>query len=204
MLDREKCALYNLSVVALDVIHPGIQAQSYVVIDVDDVSDSAPQFMQPVYHVSVSESTPVGTQLLKVEAVDPDITDTSLIYGITGPHSTVLSVDPQTGIISLMKSLDFETERIFKFRLIVSDPIQLTSEADLLLYVNDTNDVAPKFITALVQSVVEEGDVAGHFVAKLDAHDEEYCGNKNRFVRNERLKKMDLDLLERMSMSLES
>lgn len=69
MLDREKCAFYNLSVAAVDVTRPGVRAYSHVAVEVDDVSDSAPQFRELLYDITVSESIPVGTQLLKVSSI---------------------------------------------------------------------------------------------------------------------------------------
>lgn len=65
-LDREKRAFYNLTVVAIDVTRLGVRAESYVVIKVDDISDTAPHFTQLLYNISVSEATAIGTQLLKV------------------------------------------------------------------------------------------------------------------------------------------
>lgn len=66
VLDREKRAFYNLTVLAIDVTRLGIQAESYVLIKVDDVSDTAPRFTQLLYNISASEATVIGTQLLKV------------------------------------------------------------------------------------------------------------------------------------------
>lgn len=68
MLDREKHAFYNLTVVAIDVTRPGVRTETYVVVKVDDISDAAPHFTQLVYNISVSESAAIGTQLLKVHS----------------------------------------------------------------------------------------------------------------------------------------
>lgn len=43
---------------------------------------------------------------------------------------------------------------------------------DLVIHVDDTNDVAPKFMASTVESSVEEGDPPGRFLAKLEAFDE--------------------------------
>ncbi|EJD75084.1 cadherin domain-containing protein [Loa loa] len=176
-LDREIHAFYNLTVVAIDVTRLGVRAESYVVIRVHDISDTAPHFTQLLYTISVSESTAVGSELLKVEAIDPDIDDNYISYGITGPNASVLSMDPRNGAISLMKPLDYETERLFKFKLTASDSIQLTSETDLLLHVTDANDVAPRFISKTFHSIVESETPINHFVAKLDASDEDTISN---------------------------
>ncbi|CAG9538889.1 unnamed protein product [Cercopithifilaria johnstoni] len=180
VLDREKCASYNLTIVAIDVTRRGVRAESYVIIKVDDISDTAPHFSQFFYNISVSESTAIGTQLLKVEAVDPDINDNYISYGIIGSNASVLSVDSRTGIVSLMKSLDFETKRLFKFKLTASDSMHLTSQAhlkDLLLHVMDANDIAPKFISKIFRSTIESETPINHFIAKLDASDEDTISN---------------------------
>ncbi|KAL4002923.1 Cadherin domain family protein [Acanthocheilonema viteae] len=177
VLDREKRAFYNLTIVAIDVTRLGVRAESYVVIKIDDISDTAPHFTQLFYNISVSESTAIGTQLLKVEAVDPDINDNYISYGIIGPNASVLSVDPQNGVISLVKLLDFETKRLFKFKLTASDSMQLTSEADLLVHVTDANDIAPRFIAETFHSIVESETPINHFVAKLDASDDDTISN---------------------------
>uniref|UniRef100_A0A915PC44 Uncharacterized protein n=1 Tax=Setaria digitata TaxID=48799 RepID=A0A915PC44_9BILA len=184
-LDREKIALYNLTVAVIDVTRLGVRAESYVVIKVDDVSDTAPRFTKLLYEISVSESTPVGTQLLKVEAIDPDINDSYISYGITGPDASVLSMDPRSGLLSLIKPLDFETKRLFKFKLSASDSMQLTSEADLLVHVTDANDVAPKFMSKTFHGTIESETPTNHFIAKLDASDEDNISNLehgNRFL----------------------
>ncbi|VDK86986.1 unnamed protein product, partial [Litomosoides sigmodontis] len=172
-LDREKRAFYNLIILAIDVTRVGVRAESYVLIEVDDVSDTAPRFTQLLYNVSVSEATVIGTQLLKVEAVDPDINDDYISYGIIDANDSVLSVNPRSGAISLIKSLDFETKRFFKFKLTATDSMQLTSETDLLLHVTDANDIAPRFIARTFHSTIESETAINQFVAKLDASDED-------------------------------
>ncbi|MCP9259219.1 BMA-PRK-1 [Dirofilaria immitis] len=182
-LDREKCAIYNLTVVAIDITRLGVRAESYAIIKIDDISDTAPYFIQLLYNVSVSETTPIGTELLKIEAVDPDIGDNYISYGIIGPDASILSVDPRSGIISLMKPLDFETKRLFKFKLTASDSMQLTSEADLLLHVMDANDISPRFISQTFHSTIESETPTNQFVAKLDASDEDTISNLENGTR---------------------
>uniref|UniRef100_A0A0R3RJ46 Cadherin n=1 Tax=Elaeophora elaphi TaxID=1147741 RepID=A0A0R3RJ46_9BILA len=177
VLDREKRAFYNLTVLAIDITRPGVRVESYVVIKVDDISDTAPHFTQLLYNISVSEAMAIGTQLLKVEAIDPDVDDNYISYGIIGANASVLSVDPRSGVVSLMKSLDFEMKRLFKFKLTASDSMQLTSETDLLLYVTDVNDIAPRFISKKFHGTIESETPINHFVAKLDASDEDTISN---------------------------
>ena len=46
---------------------------------IGDVNDNVPRFTQPAFEVTLSEGTPVGTTVTRVEAEDPDIAS-SLSY----------------------------------------------------------------------------------------------------------------------------
>lgn len=77
-----------------------------VYIEVIDINDNLPLFESTHYEGSFPESTPVGTTLLKVTAIDDD--DNMLIYTLPkccNSESTrqLFSVNPETGMIHLMK-----------------------------------------------------------------------------------------------------
>lgn len=67
-LDREHCAAYNLSIAAVDVTRNNVSSECTVVISVDDVNDNPPRFEMPFYEVYVSESAPIGTEIIQVRA----------------------------------------------------------------------------------------------------------------------------------------
>ena len=56
----------------LDGISPARTAETIVIVNVVDLSDHSPVFLQDHYNVSVFENLAVGTTVLTVEATDND------------------------------------------------------------------------------------------------------------------------------------
>lgn len=69
----------QVTVVASDGGDPPRSGSMFVTIVVLDANDNSPQFDRSTYDVRISESTSVGSELLRVHAVDPD----------TGPNGHV-------------------------------------------------------------------------------------------------------------------
>lgn len=85
-LDREEVGVYNLTVEATDVTRVNASAATYVVVSVEDVNDSPPQFEKPIYYLSVREDTSVGSRIGEVQAKDPDTVPTPnrVFYSLRG------------------------------------------------------------------------------------------------------------------------
>lgn len=88
-LDREKTALYNLTVLAVDVGRDGIAAEAIVTLNITDENDNAPRFVNRTFEISVAESTPIGTIVHRLEATDADMGDGAAVaYRIEGPDAS--------------------------------------------------------------------------------------------------------------------
>lgn len=71
-MDFETKQNYDLIVRATDSVS-GVSAEVPVSIVVTDVNDSPPTLPQDNYEITVSESVPFGSAILKVQAQDNDI-----------------------------------------------------------------------------------------------------------------------------------
>lgn len=60
----------------------GIFAEVTVAIVIDDVNDCPPEFSADSYHISVSEASPFGTLLSKMEAYDNDTGNYESLTGL--------------------------------------------------------------------------------------------------------------------------
>ena len=78
---------------------------------VSDMNDNPPAFSRPVYTATVSEDIPVGTEVLRVTATDPDEGDNAALrYSLenaTPPWA--FGVDSTTGSVFTVARLDRET-----------------------------------------------------------------------------------------------
>ena len=84
----------------------GGYSETIVIVDVTDVNDCAPTFVNDSYSVRISESAPVGTRLIHVKATDADAgqeaatgqagLNSQLTYSVL--DSEFFSVDPDSGL----------------------------------------------------------------------------------------------------------
>eukprot|EP00062_Callorhinchus_milii_P008876 gi/632952151/ref/XP_007891690.1/ PREDICTED: protocadherin-8-like [Callorhinchus milii] len=121
-------------------------------IRLSDVNDNAPSFSKAIYQVSVLENNAPGAYITTVVARDPDLgangqvgyrlVDTQVLGT---PVSALVSVDPTTGAIYALRSLDRERLEELELRMEASDggSPQLSSSALIQLRVADQNDNAP-------------------------------------------------------------
>lgn len=65
-------AKYSLEARVYDATFPDWECVTYLGVTVNDVNDNAPDFLQSNHKVSLSEDSPVGTFVTKMNAVDFD------------------------------------------------------------------------------------------------------------------------------------
>ena len=81
------------------------------------MNDNAPVFDQATYRKSFPENQPIDSILLQIQATDRDEGENGRIcYSLDDPSST-FTIDPQTGEISLKKSLDYEKIRSYSITI---------------------------------------------------------------------------------------
>lgn len=79
---------------------------------------------------SVDEESPISTIIGNVIAADPDLGQ-SLTWSISGPGAAPFSIDPSTGLLTVINSaaIDYETTPTFTFQVQVTDSGTLTQPA---------------------------------------------------------------------------
>uniref|UniRef100_A0AC35TPE5 Cadherin domain-containing protein n=1 Tax=Rhabditophanes sp. KR3021 TaxID=114890 RepID=A0AC35TPE5_9BILA len=143
-LDREVKQQHVLKIAAIDTAKQNISSFAYVEVNVEDVQDSKPKFVKSIYEVYVEESRMVGSVLETIKAFDVDTTPTTIQYRFKeGTKSDKLAIERDTGKVILINSLDFEQKSYYEFEIEAIDDSVYSSEAILILHVNDTNDNPP-------------------------------------------------------------
>jgi len=98
VLDRETANYYWLTVYAQDHAPVPRYARLEVFIKVIDVNDNRPQFLAPVYYMTVPENSPEGIVVGKVTAKDGDNPEEKLTYSMVNMDDRKnFTVDPVTG-----------------------------------------------------------------------------------------------------------
>uniref|UniRef100_A0A8C3B786 Cadherin domain-containing protein n=1 Tax=Cairina moschata TaxID=8855 RepID=A0A8C3B786_CAIMO len=150
LLDREVQERYSLMVMAIDGGSPALSATQVLTIVVLDVNDERPIFLQQLYETAVRENQDPGELVIKVEAMDRDAGQNSLLqYEILpGTGSEKFRMNSDNGELTTAVSLDRETQEFFSIKVLVRDggTPSLSSTVTVICKVLDENDCSPKFL----------------------------------------------------------
>ncbi|CAO2612757.1 DCHS2, partial [Lemmus lemmus] len=168
----------RLTLVAEDQGSPP-QASRLVLTVVIEHQERSPAvaFENLVYQVEVSESLPLTTQILQVQAypLQPQHPAAKTTYSLDASvDSTVFGIHPHTGWISLQRQLDYESTQTYRFKVLARIPEnRLLQNASTLVIVHvlDENDHSPAFLQGKVFLKVEESPIPLGVIGKMTAVD---------------------------------
>uniref|UniRef100_A0A8B9TXI7 Cadherin domain-containing protein n=1 Tax=Anas zonorhyncha TaxID=75864 RepID=A0A8B9TXI7_9AVES len=180
-LDREEAAFHELVLRAIDGGEPARTGTARIRVSVLDANDNAPVFSQAVYTVRVPEDVPVGSTLLTLTANDVDEgLHANVKYSVkkaTDLASEIFYLDPETGSITLVRSLDFEEEDSYEMEVQVHDGGGLFDTATVSISMTDVNDNAPELTVSSALSEIREDALPGTVVALLHVQDRDSGAN---------------------------
>lgn len=137
-----------------------------------------PVFTQDMNNLALSENTPVGTIVYRLQGVDPE--GLPVKYGLVGTDK--FSVNPETGDVTLDRSLDREVEDTIKFLVSIEDEdpekVQnLVQSQPVTVIVLDENDNPPIFKNSPYEVNVPEDEQVGTTVLKyIEVEDKDFVG----------------------------
>ncbi|XP_012319860.2 protocadherin gamma-A12 isoform X11 [Aotus nancymaae] len=176
-LDREEKAAHHLVLTASDGGDPVRTGTARIRVMVMDVNDNAPAFAQSEYRASIPENVALGTQLLVVNATDPD-------EGVNGEvrcsfryvddkAAQVFKLDYNLGTISTIAELDHEESGFYQMEVQAMDNAGYSARAKVLITVLDVNDNAPEVVLTSLTSSVPENSPRGTLIALLNVNDQD-------------------------------
>ncbi|XP_057705861.1 protocadherin gamma-A11-like isoform X47 [Corythoichthys intestinalis] len=186
-LDRETIDHHSLVLTAADGGDPQLTGTMRVEITVLDVNDNAPAFTQETYRVTVMETAPKGTVMSTVSAVDADEgTSGKVSYSIMNTMDDVpvyFKIDEESGVVSLIGSLDYEKVHHYEIFIQASDGV-LTDSCRIIVEVTDTNDNPPSINIMSKTSSISENSTPGTVVTIFNVQDpdSEENGNVECFI----------------------
>ncbi|XP_039176466.1 cadherin-23 isoform X10 [Crotalus tigris] len=191
-IDREEKDNYRLTVVATDQGTPSLSGTAIVGIQIDDINDSQPEFLNPIQTVSVPESASIGTVIAEMTAVDKDLNPRLEYYlieilakddtdALVPDQQSVFSVDFRTGAVKVKATLNRELVATYDVTISVYDNASDVLErsvsvpnAKLTVNVLDVNDNTPWFrpygATFFTERILE-GATPGTTLISLSAVD---------------------------------
>ncbi|XP_053285342.1 protocadherin alpha-2 [Pleuronectes platessa] len=179
-IDREElCPKLEKCLLKIQAVLNNPMTAHRVEINVLDVNDNPPAFIEDTYYLNISESSLTGERYFLPIAVDADIGGNSVkTYKLSQNEN--FSPDVQSGgdhgvsaELVLQKALDREKQSVIKLVLTAVDGGRPPRTGSLQLIVNviDANDNIPTFSKSLYKVRVKENATPGSLVIKLNATD---------------------------------
>lgn len=175
-LDYEAEREYTLRVRAQDNGRPPLSNNTGIVsVQVTDVNDNPPIFVSTPFQASVLESSPVGSSILHIQAIDTDSGDNArLEYKLTGTSSdTPFIINSATGWVTVRSALDRESVEHYFFGVEARDygTPSLSATASVTITVMDVNDNHPEFLQKEYYARLNEDAAVGTSVVTVTAVD---------------------------------
>uniref|UniRef100_A0A3B5KUT6 Cadherin domain-containing protein n=1 Tax=Xiphophorus couchianus TaxID=32473 RepID=A0A3B5KUT6_9TELE len=151
-LDREKKAVHELKLTAVDGGNPALSGTAQIVIHVLDANDNFPVFEKNNYKISLPENTEKGTSVIKITATDADEGPNGEIEFFFGPRTpesvlSIFEIKSLTGDIYLTGNLDYEKSTSYKIEISAKD--KGVPEMEIIpVTIIDVNDNPPIFSQA--------------------------------------------------------
>ncbi|XP_049330080.1 protocadherin gamma-A11-like [Astyanax mexicanus] len=186
-LDRELVSEYDITITATDLGQPPLFSFKNLKVQVSDVNDNRPQFLNNPFDLYLFENNTPGASICLVNAYDEDIHDNSVISynimkgdGAQNDITSFLNINPETGVVYGLKSFDFESQKTFQFHVLATDSgtPPLSSNVTVNVFILDQNDNVPVILYPISSNGSAEGVEeiprnvnAGHLVTKVRAFD---------------------------------
>ncbi|XP_011309154.1 protein dachsous [Fopius arisanus] len=157
---------------------PATSDLTVISLEITDVNDNYPVFVERTHAVSIPEDSPPGTSLLSVSATDNDLANTPasiITYSITSGNDVGLfKVNSTTGSIFVNSTLDCDLSPE-TYNLIVlacdTDINPLCALTKVKINLQDVNDNSPKFAVPEYLEFVGENEPIGTRVFSAMASD---------------------------------
>ncbi|XP_023257382.1 protocadherin Fat 3-like [Seriola lalandi dorsalis] len=172
-LDYEARTQHILTIMVKDQEFPFNRDLARILVAVEDSNDNIPYFTSTVYDAVAYESSPVGTSVLQVTALDKDNgINGQLTYTVeAGNTAGVFGIDNATGLIFVARDLDLTCVGFYTLTVRVTDsgfpPLMATASVRISMILSDFSK--PKFSQKEYQAEIMENSTIGTYVTTVSA-----------------------------------
>uniref|UniRef100_H2YCE5 Cadherin domain-containing protein n=1 Tax=Ciona savignyi TaxID=51511 RepID=H2YCE5_CIOSA len=144
-------------------------------ITITDVNDNAPLFDHNPYIANVPEDSPIGSEILRIAASDPDSGFGGIVqFSIAEIGELPFRLDPDSGVMTLQSELDYERLPSYRFDVIARDQDDerpMSSSVAVVIMVDDVQDTEPRFVGLPYDRTIKEDVERGTRVVTISAVD---------------------------------
>jgi len=190
IFDRERVPRYVLLLKAVDNGTTPLEATRFLTIQIIDVNDNLPVFPVDEVEFRVQENEAIDYQIGSILATDDDLEPKIYYEIISGNELGVFKLGRESGILSLAKKLDSESQSVYyldvrarneepEYTVIQNrrrraiDPSIIT----IKVLVGDINDIAPVFLEKEYYGCVSTRSPYEKQILTVQARDEDAVGS---------------------------
>ncbi|XP_043267899.1 fat-like cadherin-related tumor suppressor homolog isoform X3 [Venturia canescens] len=172
-LDRETIEEHVLTVMVRDQGTPAKRNYARVIVTVHDHNDHTPEFISEIIQGKVYETSPIGTAIVQVYAIDRDRGENARItYTITsGNVGNVFTIDTDLGFIRVARELDLGTTSEYILLVKATDhgtpPLSNTVPVHVMITMAD--NAPPRFVEREMAAEIYENQQIGAYVKHVEA-----------------------------------
>jgi len=142
----EGLATYVFTVVATD--GAGNTAQQAVTMSVNNLDEVAPVITSGDTAPAIDENSGADQIVYTATATDDGDVSEGVTFSLKEGSDPALTINAQTGAVTLTESPDFETQESYTFTVVATDGANNSSEKTVTLAINDLDDARPTFTSA--------------------------------------------------------
>ena len=184
-LDYENIQTYSLKVRALDVGNRQSTNEATVTVNVLEVNDNHPRFLEQYLRIEVDENISLNTVITTLRAADGDRGPTTNEFRFTSlGNTTEFALGLASGEVTNRVPLDYERQRLYSLVARVEDNGQpsLSSIMYLDIIVRNVNDERPVWSPIFYTNSISEKAPLGSTVAILRATDADTPSSSLRYM----------------------
>ncbi|XP_055493537.1 protocadherin Fat 4, partial [Leucoraja erinacea] len=167
--------VFTLTVTATDYGIPPLSSNTTINFVITGKNIFTPQFYTLEESLYIPEDQPIGSVISNITASDSDEgINGQVTYSImAGNEGGYFAVGNTTGLLTLVRSLDFEMESVYRLRIYGLDGgwISKTGSIEVSIFVQDVNDNPPVFCQKVFFATIAENSPCGSTILKLNATD---------------------------------
>ena len=116
---------------------------------------------------SIDENTDAGSVVYNAAGTD----DFTVTYSLEAGSDEAMSIDSNTGEVTLAGSPDHETQASYNFTVVATDVAGNSSEEAVTLLVNDLDEIAPIITSGATVAAIDENTASGQVIYTATADD---------------------------------
>ena len=147
-----------------------------VTIDVSNVPDMPPTFLQSMYSLTVNENAQPGTIIAHVQVASVDGGEIACRLMEDGLMDIPFDVDPGSGVLHVNGTIDYEQQQHYNFNVTCSlgNNPNIFSQVLVQVHVINLNDHSPVFEQTTYYATLMENSPRGTLELVLIAQDEDF------------------------------